>query len=62
VARSRFFRRIEVDLEVLGLERSEVEAFVLNSVAAEILSLQRGRHDCESECEELERESIAATG
>jgi hypothetical protein len=62
VARSRFFSRIEVDVEVLGLEGPEVEAFVLNSVAAEILSLQRGRQECESKCEELKRESMAATG
>jgi hypothetical protein len=62
VSRSLFLRRIEMDVEMFGLERPELEALVLNPVPAEILSLQRRRQEHENEGEELKRESIAATG
>ncbi len=37
-----FLRRIEVDVEVLGLEHPEVEALVLDFVSAEVLGVERG--------------------
>jgi hypothetical protein len=35
------FRRIEVDVEVLGLEHLEIEALVLDFVATEVLGVKR---------------------
>ena len=60
VCRCLFLGGIEMDVEVLGLEHPEIEAFVLDFVPAEVLGLDRRRQRREEEREKPERTAVAA--
>src|SRR5215204_1609430 len=55
-----FLGGIKMDVEVLGLEHTEIEAFVLDLVLAEVLGLDRRRESREGEREKPDRTASAA--